>query len=125
VKAGLGRLDEVTQLASQAAAWRAEVRARGTVWTIEDEDGIPAPRNADGERSMPFWSTQRRVEKLIASVPAYAGFRPRRLPLEQFRTQWLDGLDRDGLLVGINWSGGRAAGYDVQAQDVREWLADE
>jgi hypothetical protein len=93
------------------------------VWTVEDDDGIPAPSNAEGIRAMPFWSTRSRVEKVIASVPAYAGFRSRELPLEEFRTRWLDGLERDGLLVGINWSGGRATGYDVQPRDVREWLA--
>ena len=74
---------------------------------------------------MPFWSTRSRVEKVISSVPAYVHFRPRELTLEEFRTRWLDGLKRDGLLVGINWSGASATGYDVEPQDVRDWLAEE
>ena len=64
------------------------------MWTLEDDDGIPA----------------------------YAGFRPKELTLEEFQTRWLDGLERDGLLVGINWSGDRAVGYDVEPRLVREWL---
>jgi Protein of unknown function (DUF2750) len=115
----------VTQSASQAAAWRADVRANGTVWTVEDDDGIPTPSNPEGRRAMPFWSTRSRVEKVISSVPAYAHSRPRELTLEEFRTRWLDGLKRDGLLVGINWSGASATGYDVEPQDVRDWLAEE
>jgi hypothetical protein len=113
----------MTQSASQAAAWRADVRAHGIVWTLEDDHGIPAPHNADGRRAMPFWSTRARVEKVIASVPDYAGFRPRELSLDEFATRWLDGLERDGLLVGINWSGSPATGYDVEPRDVRSWLS--
>ena len=71
---------------------------------------------------MPFWSSRSRVETLIATVPAYAGFQPRELALENFATRWLDGLKRDGLLVGINWSGERATGYDAEPDDVRQWL---
>jgi hypothetical protein len=104
----------VGQSASQSAAWRADVRATGVVWTVEDDEGVPAPENADGRRAMPFWSTQSRVENIIASVPAYAGFRPRKLSLDEFRERWLGGLEQDGLLVGINWSGGSVTGYDVE-----------
>jgi Protein of unknown function (DUF2750) len=57
---------------------------------------------------MPFWSSRSRVEKIIASVPAYADFRPLRLTLDEFQSGWLDDLERDGLLIGINWSGPNA-----------------
>lgn len=36
-----------------------------------------------------------------------------------FRDNWLSGLERDGLLVGVNWSGPYALGYDVAPKDVR------
>ena len=93
------------------------------MWTLEDDKGIPAPENSEGRRVMPFWSTRSRVEKLIASVPAYAGFRPREIALDEFQSRWLDGLERDRLLVGINWSGHSATGYDVEPSD--GWLAAE
>jgi Protein of unknown function (DUF2750) len=112
----------MTQSASQATAWSTDVRATGRVWTVEDDNGIPAPINADGRRAMPFWSTRSRVEKVLASVPDYTNFRSLELSLEEFGTQWLDGLERDGLLVGINWSGAAATGYDVEPANVREWL---
>lgn len=111
------------QSAAQAAAWRREVSESGRVWTIEDDDGIPAPRDADGKRSMPFWSKRSRAERVIATVDAYASFRVRELLIDEFASRWLDGLERDGLLVGINWSGLRATGYDVHPRDVRSWLA--
>jgi hypothetical protein len=112
----------MTQSASQAAAWRTDVRATGRLWTVEDDDGIPAPIKAEGRRAMPFWSTRSRVEKIIASVPAYANFRPVEVSLKEFGNRWLDELERDGLLVGINWSGPAATGYDVEPAEVRGWL---
>ena len=112
----------VSQSASQAAAWREDVRTGASVWTVEDDNGIPAPENAEGRRAMPFWSSRSRVERIVATVPEYAGFRPREVPLDEYRSRWLDGLERDGLLVGVNWSGSGATGYDVEPGDVRRWL---
>jgi hypothetical protein len=37
-----------------------------------------------------------------------------------FRDHWLPGLTRDGLFVGVNWSGARATGYDVEPAVVLE-----
>ena len=38
--------------------------------------------------------------------------------LDDFKNKWLVGLDKDGLLVGVNWSGKRATGYDVEPLQV-------
>ena len=40
------------------------------------------------------------------------------VPLDAFLTRWLPGLERDGLRVGLNWSGARAIGYDLAPSDV-------
>jgi hypothetical protein len=111
----------VSQAASQAAAFRREVLERGEVWLVEDDDGVPAPISSDGLRAMPFWSSVARAER-AAQSEQFAGCRPRRLSLEEFGQRWLPGLERDGLLVGVNWSGPRATGYDVEPAQVRGWL---
>jgi len=103
----------VTQSAAQADAFYREVVESGRVWTLRDAGGIPAPENADGQRAMPFWSARSRVEKTIKTVAAYAGFEPVELELAEWRERWLPGLTADGLLVGLNWSGARATGYDL------------
>jgi Protein of unknown function (DUF2750) len=76
-------LRNVSQSAAHAAAWRREVRAHRELWTVEDDTGIPAPLNRAGRRAMPFWSARGRVEKVIASVPAYHDFRPFSVSLEE------------------------------------------
>lgn len=78
---------------------------------------------ADGQRAMPFWSKESRASLITANVEAYCGFEVVRIPLDEWRARWLPGLSRDGLLVGLNWSGRRATGYDVSPADVAASLS--
>jgi hypothetical protein len=108
----------MSQAASQAAAFYREVAKSRKVWTIRDAGGYPAPKGTSGQRAQPFWSSMSRVEKIIGTVPAYAGFTPHEIPWEKFCSNWVPGLSRDGLLVGVNWSGKRALGYDLEPSQV-------
>jgi hypothetical protein len=58
------------------------------------------------------------VRRIIERVPAYAAFEPHEIPWESFRDRWLPGLKRDGILIGVNWSGERAKGYDLDS----DWI---
>lgn len=109
----------MTQAAAQASAFYREVAETGKVWAIRDAGGFPAPIGDAGKRTMPFWSKRSRAEKIIKHVPAYHGFEVVELAWEIFRDRWLVGLDKDGLNVGVNWSGDKAVGYDVAPADVR------
>lgn len=109
----------MSQAASQYSAFARDVAQHGRVWTVRDAGGFPAPKTLGGNRAMPFWSSLARVERIIATVPAYAGFQPFEISWELFRDKWLPGLERDGLLVGVNWSGPHALGYDLVPKDVR------
>jgi hypothetical protein len=104
--------------AFHADAFYREAGADGSVWTVEDDSGVPAPIGTDGRRAMPFWSRRSRVERVIATVPAYAHFRPREVSREAFVERWSPGLAGDGLLVGLNWSGERATGFDFTPDGV-------
>lgn len=109
--------------AAQATAFYAEAVREGSVWGVRDAEGFPAPLTPDGCRAMPFWSLRTRAEKVIATVPAYESFVAVELPLAEFRSRWLPGLERDGIRVGVNWSGTAATGYDLVAGDVEVNLA--
>lgn len=104
--------------AAQAAAFFDEAKSGGEVFGIKDANGFPAPENGSGERAMPFWSKHSRAAKVCSSVPAYAGFVVVAVPLAEWRERWLPGLGRDGLRVGLNWSGCRATGYDLATAEV-------
>jgi hypothetical protein len=110
----------MSNAASHARAFYRQVALEKRVWTIRDDGGIPTPKGDEGKRVMPFWSSIARAERIIKTVPAYKGFRPQEISWAEFRTAWLQGLEKDGLLVGVNWSGPRAKGYDVPPETVRE-----
>jgi Protein of unknown function (DUF2750) len=110
----------LSQAAAQWSSFARDIARSRRLWTLRDAGGFLAPLNADGARAQPFWSTLARVKTIISTVPAYSGFEPVELSWEQFRDVWVPGLTRDGLLVGVNWSGPHATGYDVAPAKVRE-----
>jgi hypothetical protein len=108
----------MSQSASQAAAFYREVAAKRVVWTIQDAGGYPAPMTSSGQRAQPFWSSRSRAARIIATVPAYAGFEVVEISWTDFCQRWVPGLTRDGILVGVNWSGPRAVGWDIEPSRV-------
>lgn len=95
-----------------------EVAKYEKVYTIKDAGGFPAPNTLAGRRSQPFWSSATKAEKIITNVPAYKNFELVELSWYEFKNKWLPGLTRDGFLVGLNWSGDNATGYDVEPENV-------
>jgi hypothetical protein len=98
------------------------VAANRTVWTIRDAGGYPAPKTSSGQRAQPFWSSRSRAQNIITAVAAYAGFVPEEIGWACFCASWVPELAADGVLVGINWSGQRATGYDLPPGDVQRNL---
>lgn len=109
----------MSQASSQAWAFYRDVAKSRVVWTARDAGGYPAPTVTGGRRAQPFWSTRARVERIIKNVPAYAGFSPEEISWETFCSAWVPGLTRDGLLVGVNWSGKWAVGYDMEPEELK------
>jgi diacylglycerol kinase len=110
------------QSASQAKAFYSEVEAKGVVYTIRDEGGYPAPISSQGVRAMPFWSSESRVQKIISSVEAYKNFEPVEVEVSHFHQYWLNELEAKNQKVGINWSGAKATGYDLEPMVLKKWL---
>lgn len=115
-------MDGMSVSAPQADSFYKEVLEHSAVWGVRDADGFPAPDTAEG-RAMPFWSLRSRAEGIVAKVPAYQDFEVVELPLDEWRSRWLPGLQRDGVRVGLNWSGATATGFDLPAVEVERHLA--
>jgi len=109
--------------AAHTAAFRRDVPREGRVWSIRDAAGHPAPPDESGRRAMPFWSKPTRAERVVGAVTAYRGFDVVEIPLADWLGTWLPGLHSDGLLVGVNWAGTRATGYDLTPGEVAGWFA--
>ena len=109
----------MSQAASQAMAFYRQVAKEKRLWTVRDAGGFPAPMTASGQRAQPFWSSLSRVEKIIKTVPAYREFEPYEISWDDFCKKWVPGLSKDGQLVGVNWSGRRAVGYDLEPERLK------
>jgi len=108
----------MSQAAAQAYAFYREVAKTGKLWTVRDQEGFPQPMTSDGYRAQPFWSSLPRVQRIVKSVPAYAGCEPHEISWPDFRERWVPGLTTDNVRVGVNWSGPRAVGYDLWPQEI-------
>ncbi|GEM_PF-3375748 len=80
-----------------------EVAAERQIYTILDEQGIPTPKNAEGEQVMPFWSSETKAADFILQNSGYQGFKPFAVEWDLFADKWVLGIARDDLLVGLNW----------------------
>ena len=110
----------MSQAGSQAWAFYREAARTKVLWTIRDVGGYPAPKGGTGKRAQPFWSSRARVERIIATVPAYRDFEVEEISWTTFCESWVPGLIRDGLLIGVNWSGPRAVGFEIEPERVRQ-----
>ncbi len=107
------------------AAFRREAAREGLVFSIRDGGGLPAPAATDEKRAVPFWSKATRAGRVVDQVAAYHGFEIVAVDVDKWLDGWLPMLENDGLLVGVNWAGARATGYDLTPSQVRQWFADE
>ena len=109
--------------AARVAAFRREVPDGGQVWTVLEGGSYIAPHKRDGQRSMPFWSRRSRARRLVSEVVAYQGLAVVAIPLEEWVGDLLPWLAARDVLVGINWGGARAVGYDVSPHRVFGWFS--
>ncbi|WP_328452930.1 DUF2750 domain-containing protein [Streptomyces sp. NBC_00386] len=111
----------MSQSGSQAAAFFRDVRKSGVVWLVRDDDGMPTHLSASGTRSLPFWSASARAQR-AAKIWGH-GLRVESMPLDTWRDRELPDYARDGLKIGINWSGPRLVGWDFTPVEVLNRLA--
>lgn len=111
----------MSQSGSQAAAFFRDVRQSRVVWLVRDDDGSPTHLSGDGTRSLPFWSTSARAQR--AARVWGRGLQVGSMPLDTWCELVLRDATRDGLVIGINWSGERLVGWSFTPEEVLNRLA--
>ncbi|MEU1276128.1 DUF2750 domain-containing protein [Streptomyces sp. NPDC005799] len=106
----------MSQSGSQAAAFFRDVRQSRVVWLVRGDEGSPTHLSADGARSLPFWSTSARARR-AAKIWGH-GLRVGSMPLDTWCEHVLPDAARDGLLIGVNWSGPRLVGWSFTSGEV-------
>ncbi|MEV7983589.1 DUF2750 domain-containing protein [Streptomyces sp. NPDC086519] len=111
----------MSQSGSEAAAFFRDVGLSSVVWLVRDDDGSPTHLSTDGTRSLPFWSTSSRAQR--AAKIWGQGLRVDSMPLDAWCDRVLPDAARDGLVIGINWSGPRLVGWSFTPDEVVNRLA--
>jgi hypothetical protein len=106
------------------AAFRREAAGEGRVYSIRDDGGLPAPSVGEA-RTVPFWSKPTRAGRMVDQVEAYRGFQVISVDVDEWLNEWLPRFEADGMLVGVNWAGARATGYDLTPAQVKQWFENE
>ena len=96
-----------------------DVAKTNSVWTVGLGDN-PVTVESNGVRVQPLWSSRSRVVKIIANVKAYSGCTVLGIKWNELERLWLDLLVQDGVLLGLNWSGPSANGYEMPASLVAQ-----
>ncbi|NTS78038.1 DUF2750 domain-containing protein [Catenovulum sp. SM1970] len=95
-----------------------EVAESQHLFTIEDDNGIPTPKNDDNTLSMPFWSTQAQAETFLQTEPGYQNFKLIEVQWLTFVDKWVDGLQKEGVCAGINWQANNQTHVDDKIHDI-------
>lgn len=102
--------------AAQYSKFKQQVIAGQQVWTFTEEgDYLVIPVN-EGE-AIPFWSSKSRLMKICSYHAKYSRYEKASLTFAEF-LKMLERLSAEKISIGVNWSGKRMVGYDVQAEDL-------
>lgn len=104
-----------------AKAFYREVAATHELWTVihaEGADSAPTWPAGQGMSIRPFWSSESRAKKMINGPLARRGFKVHELHWDEFVSSIAPAMNHAKQLVGVNWSGPRARGYNIPANDV-------
>ena len=111
----------MSQSGSQAAAFFRVVRRNRVVWLVRNDGGSSTVFSGHGGRGLPFWSTSARARR-AAEIWGH-GLRVESMPLDTWCEHVLPDAARDGLVIGINWSGPCLVGWSLTTREVVNRLA--
>src|SRR5512146_2425867 len=108
--------------AAHTSAFYRDVAKNRRLWTSRRDGAYAVVAARGGHSVQPMWSTLSRIRRIIKAVPAYAGSEPTEIGWEECRDEWFPRFRREHILVGVNWSGATASGYDLDADWVQHCI---
>lgn len=106
--------------AAQSDKFKEEVVNKGRAFTFTNNDELLVYPVAAGD-TVPFWSSRSRLETIQKRLPKYRQWQITELTFAEFWKR-LDQLERERLLIGVNWSGARLTGYNIPVAELRDGL---
>jgi hypothetical protein len=98
---------------TQAHTFFREVAETGDVWSLGDGQSMFVVLSESGARVFPLWSSRRRAQRIVDTNRGYASCKVLGSSWSNFLDNWVAILERDGILVGVNWTGAHASGFEM------------
>ena len=98
---------------TQAQTFFREVAETGDVWSLGDGKSMFIVLSDSGARVFPLWSSRRRALRIVETAPRFASCKVLQSSWSNFQENWAAILERDGVLVGVNWTGVNASGFEM------------
>ena len=107
--------------ALQARKFYEQVVAERRVYTfLADGSFLVFP--VDRAEVVPFWSSASRLQRVQEHHAKYRAYETDEIPLADFLEKTLCQLETAKIRVGVNWSGERLTGYNLNVADLRRNL---
>jgi hypothetical protein len=99
------------------------VKKSGEVWGLKSDKGwANCPSNHNEQKDvMVFWSDRAYAARHVKD--GWGEYEPTPIPLDLFISRWLQGMNRDGALVGPNWDA-HLCGLEVEPLEVSQELTE-
>ena len=104
----------MSNASAQAHQFYRDVAKNRELWTVRKGDIFAKIPLRDGKIATPVWSSLSRIERVIQSIPVYAGSQPVRITFEDFVRDWIPQIRQEGGLLGVNWSGPSLRGFNIE-----------
>lgn len=99
-----------------------KVKTSGVVWGLSLEDGWAICPSTDNDRQvMPFWSDEAYAKR--HAVKEWSEYVPTPIDLDSFIAHWLQGMNEDEILVGVDFDA-QLAGLEIEPNELASELTD-
>ncbi|MGB1197953.1 MAG: DUF2750 domain-containing protein [Thalassotalea sp.] len=89
------------------SAFLAECKTTQVIWALQDKESedwvVLDSINYEKTEVMPLWSTQTLAK--AHCIDEWQGYVPSQISLSDWFEFWLEDLNEDGVIVGVNWQG--------------------
>jgi len=94
------KLESVTAMAGPARYhyFVRSIADSQVVWGLFNEGWAQAASD-EGRRALPFWPESEFAE--VCATSQWAEFKPKIIPLEDFHRKWLQGMEKDGVVIAV------------------------
>lgn len=112
---------EPVSVSNHAEAFYREVFASGELFGVEHEETGPVVWHLAGDvHARPFWSARSRAVRMLDGPLRRKGLVIQVMTWPEFVGSVVPSMEAEGLLVGVNWAGMRARGYNLEPRAVVE-----